>query len=57
MEEEGSEKQFFLKTGQEEFAKFCSLDVLGLTDTGATEDTRIHEDFHSAAHKDFKWLL
>ena len=43
--EEGSEKQVFLKTGQEEFAKLCSLDVLGLTDTGATEDTRIHEDF------------
>ena len=45
LEEEGSEKQFFLKTDQEEFAKLCWLDVLGLTDTGTTEDTRIHEDF------------
>ena len=45
VQEEGSEKQFFLKTGQEEFVKLCSLDVLGLTDTGATEDTKIHEDF------------
>ena len=45
MEEEGSAKQFFLKTDQEEFAKLCWLDVLGLTDTGTTEDTRKHEDF------------
>ena len=43
--ESGTEKQFFLKTGQEEFEKLCSLDVLGLADTGTKEDAMIHEEF------------
>ena len=45
MEESGTEKQFFLKTGQEEFEKLCFLDVLGLADTGTKENNGIHEDF------------
>ena len=45
MEESGAEKQFFLKTGQEEFERLCSLDVLGLADTGTKENNGIHEDF------------
>ena len=36
-----TEKQFFLRSGQEEFEKLCSLDVLGLADA----DTRRDEDF------------
>lgn len=35
-----TEKQFFLRSGQEEFEKLCSLDVLGLADA----DTRRDED-------------
>ena len=38
-------KQFFLKTGQEEFEKLSSIDVLGLVDAGTREDTSIHKDF------------
>lgn len=44
-EEGGTEKQFLLKTGQEESEKLCSLDFLGLEDKGTREDTTIHEDF------------
>ena len=40
------EKQFFLKSGQEEFEQLCSLDVLGLADAVKSKDTtRIHDDF------------
>ena len=45
MTESGAEKQFFLKSGQEEFEKLCSLDVLGIADRETKEDSRIHEDF------------
>ena len=40
-----AEKQFLLTTGQEEFEKLCSLDVLGLKDTRTTKNKNIHEDF------------
>ena len=46
-----AEKQFLLTTGQEEFEKLCSLDVLGLKDTGTTEDKNIHEDFLQQLNK------
>ena len=45
VEEGDTAKQFFLKTGQEEFEKLRSLDVLGLADAGSREDTSIHKDF------------
>ena len=40
-----AEKQFLLRTGQEEFEKLCSLDVLGLKDTRTTKNKNLHEDF------------
>ena len=40
-----AEKQFLLTTGQEDFEKLCSLDVLGLKDTRSTKNKSIHEDF------------
>ena len=43
--ESGVDKQFLLKTGQEEFEKLCSLDVLGIADTGAKQDGLVHEEF------------
>ena len=46
-----TEKQFLLKTGQEEFEKLCSLDVLGLVDTETTMDKTIHEDFLQQLNK------
>ena len=45
VEEGDTAKQFFLKTGHEEFQKLSSLDVLGLVDAGTREDTSIHKDF------------
>ena len=41
----GAEKQFFLKSGQEEFERLCSLDVLGIANRETKEDSRINEDF------------
>ena len=38
-------KQFFLKTGHEEFEKRSSLDIFGLVNAGTREDTSIHKDF------------
>ena len=46
-----AEKQFLLTTGQEEFEKLCSLDVLGLKDTRTTKNKNIHEDFLQQLHK------
>ena len=42
-----TEKQFLLKTGQEEFEKLCSLDVFDTNSKiqGQTKDKKIHEDF------------
>lgn len=42
-----TEKQFLLKTGQEEFEKLCWLDVFGTNskDTETTKDKTIHVDF------------
>ena len=51
LSEFGPEKQFLLKTGQEEFEKLCSLDVLGLADTGTKRETEIHEDFIQQLNK------
>lgn len=39
VEEGDTEKQFFLKTGQEELEKLSSLDVLGLVAAGTREGT------------------
>ena len=39
------EAVFFFQSGQEEFQKLCSLDVLGIADRETREDSRIHEDF------------
>ena len=46
-----TEKQFLLTTGQEKFEKLCSLDVLGLKDTGTTKNKTIHEDFLQQLNK------
>ncbi|XP_068756557.1 uncharacterized protein [Montipora capricornis] len=46
-----TEKQFLLTTGQEEFEKLCSLDVLGLRDTRSTKNKNIHEDFLQQLNK------
>ena len=40
-----AEKQFLLTTGQEEFEKLCSLDVLGLKDTRSTTNKNVHKNF------------
>ena len=45
MKEGDTTKQFFLKTGHEEFEKLSSLDILGLVNAGTKEDTSIHKDF------------
>ena len=45
MAENGEEKQSFLKNGQEEFEKHCSLDVLRIADREPRGDLRIPEDF------------
>ena len=47
----GPEKQFLLKTGQEEFEKLCSLDVLGLADKEARGESKLHEDFIQQLNK------
>jgi len=46
-----AEKQFLLTTGQEEFEKLCSLDVLGLKDTRSPKNKNVHEDFLQQLHK------
>ena len=51
MTEGVTEKQFLLTTGQEKFEKLCSLDVLGLKDTGTTKNKTIHEDFLQQLNK------
>ena len=38
------EKQFFLQSSTDEFAKLCSLDILGVTDA-KSENSQIHEEF------------
>ena len=43
-ESDKPEKQFLLQTGQEEFEKLCSLDVLGLAES-VYEQTFVHQDF------------
>ncbi|XP_002734893.1 uncharacterized protein LOC100366659 [Saccoglossus kowalevskii] len=43
--ESQTEKQFFMKTGYEEFEKLCSLDVLGIRDVGSKVTSMIHEEF------------
>lgn len=43
--ESGVDKQFLLKTGEEEFEKLCSLDVLGISDTGTKQDGLVHKEF------------
>ena len=47
----GPEKQFLMKTGQEEFEKLCSLDVLGLADKEARGESKLHEDFIQQLNK------
>ena len=47
----GPEKQFLLRTGQEEFEKLCSLDVLGLADKEARGELKLHEDFIQQLNK------
>lgn len=47
----GPEKQFLLKTGQEEFEKLCSLEVLGLADKEARGGSKLHEDFIQQLNK------
>ncbi|XP_070550016.1 uncharacterized protein [Ptychodera flava] len=43
--ESQTEKQFFLRSSQEEFEKLCSLDVLGIKDIDIKESAAIHEEF------------
>ncbi|XP_070537520.1 uncharacterized protein [Ptychodera flava] len=43
--ESQTEKQFFLRSSQEEFEKLCSLDVLGIKDADIKESAAIHEEF------------
>ena len=47
----GPEKQFLMKTGQDEFEKLCSLDVLGLADKAARGESKLHEDFIQQLNK------
>jgi len=46
-----AEKQFLLTTGQEEFEKLGSLDILGLKDIRSPKNKNIHEDFLQQLHK------
>ena len=45
------EKQFLVKTVQEEFEKLYSLDILGFADKGTTKNKMIHEDFLQQLNK------
>ena len=38
------EKQFFLQSSTDEFAKLCNLDIFRVTDA-KSENTQIHEEF------------
>eukprot|EP00794_Sanderia_malayensis_P001891 gene1891-2146_t len=52
-----TQKQFLLTTGQEEFERLCSLDVLGITGNQEIKNEFSHENFKDQIRKTEKKIL